>query len=93
MEAAAAAQYGGEPPPDLELAWVCDKWGLPDSGAVLDQSVLLLNRMRTAKNVYDAFHSMMNFSGDQKTWSEEHPVHWQIVAKTQRLRMEMEHDG
>ena len=90
MEAAAAAQYGHDPPPELELAWAVDYYGAPpDAGGVLDQSVKTTNEIRVSRNVYNAFDSMMKFEGDQKQWSERYPTYWTIVARTQRLRMEM----
>jgi len=78
----------------LELAWAIEYFGAPpEAGGVLDQSVKVTNEARAARNVYDAFTSMLRFKGDQKQWSEQYPTHWTIVAKTQRLRMEQEKRG
>lgn len=67
---------------------MCDKYGLPETGGVFDQSVLLMNNMRTAKNVFDAFNSMINHNGDQKQWTEQYPHYWKIVASVKRLEVE-----
>ena len=48
-----AAEGDGPPPPELRLAWQCQRWGgLPDAGGIYDQDAELLYRMTALNNVY-----------------------------------------
>jgi ABC-type phosphate/phosphonate transport system ATPase subunit len=48
-----AVSSDAAPPPELRLAWSCQKWGcLPEAGAYLDQDYELLNRMTVFSNVH-----------------------------------------
>lgn len=56
VEAALAAEGSGPPPPELDLAHAWDRWqALPADGGLLDQPAGLLERMRVASLVYDAW--------------------------------------
>ena len=89
MAAADCGQYGEPPPPMLEMAWAVDYYGQPlVSGGVYDQSVKASNHMRVLKNIYDAFSSMVDYSGDQADWSRRYPGYHKIVSRVQRVRIE-----
>jgi hypothetical protein len=56
----------GPPPPELELAWQCQRWHcLPSSGALLDQDARTMYRMAALLNVNDALSHLRNCSGEQ----------------------------
>lgn len=49
-----------DPPPELALAWACQRWhSLPDSGAYRDQSATTMRRMNAYLNVYEAYRGFM----------------------------------
>lgn len=53
------------PPPELQLAWACQKWNsLPDDGAYLDQDYTLMTRMNALMNIYNAMSTMRSAKGD-----------------------------
>ena len=52
------------PPPELRLAWQCQKWScLPDAGAYLDQDYELMNRMSVFSNVYGVVSRLRSLQG------------------------------
>lgn len=53
------------PPQELRMAWMCRSWNaLPDTGAMLDQDYILIMRMQTLLNVYEAMSAMRGARGD-----------------------------
>lgn len=86
--AAACAEGKAPPPPELVLAWQCDRWhALPYSGGVLDQPAGLLGRMLQLLNVYETMRSWhLRRAGEEKDWIEAHPQGWEIVRQIERLR-------
>ena len=66
IEAARDAVDGGKPPPELVLAWNCERWNaLPETGGMLDQDWRLIVRMNTTQNVYNTMSHLRNLKGDQ----------------------------
>lgn len=59
------ADGNGPPPPDLELAFLCLPYHLPDSGAIHDQDYGTLMRMRGAYNIYAVLNRLRNMVGNQ----------------------------
>ena len=57
--------YGvGKPPPELKLAWQCERWGaLPDKGAYLDQDYVLMSRMTALSNINNTLQRWKNAEG------------------------------
>lgn len=54
------------PPPELRLAWECERWHcLPDTGAYLEQDYKLLTRMTALSNMYNAYSRYRNAQGKQ----------------------------
>lgn len=60
----AAADGKGEPPPDLELAWMCGTHLLPEGGGVLDQNAKQLRQMKALANVYRTVQKYRGLTGD-----------------------------
>lgn len=59
-----AVDGDAQPPPELRLAWACERWGcLPEAGAYLDQDYTLLNRMAIFTNVYNSYARYRNSQG------------------------------
>lgn len=53
-------------PPDLRLAWECERWRcLPDTGAYYDQEYSLMLRMTSLANIYSAYSRYKNAQGKQ----------------------------
>jgi len=49
-----AAYNVGKPPPELSLAWNCERYNcLPDAGGYLDQDYICMMRMNVYSNVYN----------------------------------------
>ena len=66
QQAAEAAEFGEAPPPELEIAWQCERWHtLPDAGGYLDQDATLMHRMTIAANVYHVVIHLRSLVGDQ----------------------------
>ena len=67
-------------PPDLRLAWDCQRWGaLPEAGGVLDQDAGLMDRMAALSNVYNVVDRLRNLQGAQihnLTTSERRVIKW-----------------
>lgn len=60
----------GPPPPELRLAWQCERWKtLPDAGGLYDQDYKTLTRMSALSNVYNAIMHIKQ-PGGEKTLSE-----------------------
>lgn len=56
----------GPPPPELHLAWLCERFGaLPDAGGVLDQDAQTLRRAVIAGNVHRTLARMRGMEGAQ----------------------------
>jgi hypothetical protein len=54
------------PPPELKLAWACERWhSLPEAGAYLDQDYQLMNRMNIFTNIYNVYSHYRNLQGSQ----------------------------
>jgi ABC-type phosphate/phosphonate transport system ATPase subunit len=61
-----AVDGSASPPPELRLAWACEKWScLPDAGAYLDQDYQLMNRMTVFSNVYNVYSRYRSMQGAQ----------------------------
>jgi len=61
-----AAEGDGPPPPELRLAWQCQRWGgLPDAGGIYDQDALTLYRMSSLSNVYDTVKKVRSMVGKE----------------------------
>lgn len=59
-----AVDGDASPPPELRLAWSCERWGcLPEAGAYLDQDYQLMNRMTVFSNIYNAYSQYRNAHG------------------------------
>lgn len=59
-----AARHGDAPPPDLKLAWWCERYNcLPDAGGMHDQDYALIYRMNTLNNVYNTAQRVANMKG------------------------------
>jgi hypothetical protein len=65
IEAVVDAAYAiGDPPPELKLAWNCQRWNcLPDVGAYLDQDNTLMLRMNAFTNIYNLMQRWQSMSG------------------------------
>lgn len=59
-----AARDKGEPPPDLELAWLCGDNHLPEPGGVLDQDYKLITTMHTLRNIHRTVQRFYSLKGD-----------------------------
>lgn len=78
MAAADWAEGEGEPPPELGLAFQCERWGaLPVAGGILDQPLALFSRMDAALSVYRAFKSRADAQASKHDnlvkWGNRHP--------------------
>lgn len=61
-----AAQGQAVPPPELVLAWQCERWGaLPEVGGVYDQDAVLMQRMASLANVYQVVARVRGLAGAQ----------------------------
>lgn len=67
VQAAVEAVDGdAQPPPELRLAWECDRWHcLPEAGAYLDQDYALMTRMSALTNAYNAYSAYRSAQGAQ----------------------------
>ncbi len=62
----ACVDEGAPAPPELQLAWQCERWhALPDVGALYQQDAQTMNRMGALSSVYDALSHMRNSTGGQ----------------------------
>lgn len=61
------AQGAGNPPPELEMYWLCKRFpgALPEAGALYDQPAGLMYRMAAMDNVYRAVSRYRNAVGKQ----------------------------
>lgn len=56
----------GEAPPELRLAWSCERWHcLPDAGGLYEQEYQTLYRMAVFSNIYQAMNRLRNATGEQ----------------------------
>lgn len=54
------------PPPELKLAWSCERWKtLPDAGGLYDQDYQLLHRMNAFINIHNAVQRIKSLKGTQ----------------------------
>jgi len=85
----AAADYGlgeGEPPPEIRMAQLCERWhALPEAGGLLDQPAGLVEKMSIAMNVFNAHKAMLE-SGDWATWLTENKQGAEIINWVKELR-------
>jgi len=88
LAAAACAEGKGAPPPELELAWQCDRWHvLPHDGGLVDQPAGLLRRMSTLSSVYQTMRSWHERkAGSEAQWKDEHPRGWELMRHIEQLR-------
>ena len=64
IEAVAKAAMGeGRPPVELDLAWMCGDGLLPEVGGVMDQDYVTMERMRAARNIYNAVVRLRDAGG------------------------------
>lgn len=62
LAAADCAEGKGSPPPELEMAWDAERFGIPPyNGSRADQPAGLLKRMRAAINVYEAMSTAKDY--------------------------------
>ena len=62
----AAIDDNGSPPPELRLAWNCERWGtLPDDGGMYAQDAYLIVRMNVLSNIYNTVNKLRNSQGKQ----------------------------
>lgn len=86
LEAAASAQWDHPAPKELQMAWDCQRWGVPPDGVSLaDQPAGLISKMNVAINVFDSFQSRQA-ADDHVVWTEKNPRAWKIVAHVERIR-------
>lgn len=75
-----AANHGSPPPPELVLAWRCERWqSLPDAGGLLDQDARRMRIMTQLLNVYAVRDKLNNAQGKQihsLTTSERRLIRW-----------------
>ena len=85
----AAADYGlgeGEPPPEIKMAQLCERWhALPEAGGLLDQPAGLIEKMSIAMNYYNV-HKAMKESGDWAEWMVENPQGAELIRLAKELR-------
>ena len=81
----------GPPPPALEIALNCRRWGtLPDDGGLRDQYARLMNQMNISLNVYDtcmAFNQALA-QGKQTEFLEDNPASNRLIGMVRKLSME-----
>ena len=83
---AQGAQDCDPPPPELSLAFNCQKWGvLPDAGGLRDQRAGIVNRMTAAMNVYEAYSALAR-SKSLKEWQRNNPAQYALWAKVEEMR-------
>lgn len=59
-----AADYGEPPPPELELAWQCERWrAMPDAGGLLDQDNGLMRKMTIYSNIFNTVVKLRSMTG------------------------------
>lgn len=58
-----AAIDDGPPPPELQLAWMCGEYHLPEHGGIYDQDAKTFYSMRSAENIYRVLGKMRNLKG------------------------------
>jgi len=62
----AVVDDNGAAPPELELAWQCERWhALPDTGAMLDQDARTMFLMAAYSNIHDTMTRLRNASGEE----------------------------
>lgn len=62
----ACVDDGAAPPPELSLAWQCERWStLPDVGALYQQDARTIALMGALSNVYDTMSKLRNSTGEQ----------------------------
>jgi hypothetical protein len=81
LAAALCAEGKAEPPPELRLAWQCNRFrALPLGGGVLEQPAGLLDRMDALLTTWRAWLSWSRRkAGHEGEWAEQHPAEWKIV--------------
>ena len=53
-------------PPDLELAWQCERWHcLPDGPSLYEQDAQTMYRMAVLSNIYGSLSRLRNAHGEQ----------------------------
>lgn len=75
-----AADGNGAAPPELRLAWSCERWNcLPEAGAYLDQDYQLMQRMNGLSNIYATVAHLRSLQGAQihtLTTNERNIIRW-----------------
>lgn len=68
-------------PPELALAWQCERTGaLPRAGGVLDQEPGLLLRMAIAHDAYRLWDEYINIEpGKGAEWQRRNPQKWKLI--------------
>lgn len=87
LAAAMSAEGKAEPPPELVLAWRCDRFrALPESGGVLEQRAGLLEKMDAALDAWSAWRSWTGRqAGHEAEWAERHPAAWITVQEIMEM--------
>lgn len=95
LAAAACAESGQAPPPELSLMWECQDFAaLPYPGGLLDQPAGLIRRMRKAYAVWWAYRewgrAMRRADVSLARWTADHPEAWALKHAVDELRKQRE---
>lgn len=52
------------PPPELELAWLCGDYHLPDDGGIMAQDYKQLHRMKALQNIHRTVSKFRSLQGE-----------------------------
>lgn len=52
------------PPPELELAWLCGDYHLPDDGGIMAQDYKQLHRMKALRNIHRTVSKFRSLQGE-----------------------------
>lgn len=75
------ADAGGEPPFELWLAWMCERWGMSPN-EVLATPAGLLDRMTAAVEAWRAVAQFEQIpAGRGAAWVEANPGYWDWVTR------------
>jgi hypothetical protein len=87
LAAAACAEDPRQPPPpELALAWQCQRWNaLPEAGGLLDQPAGLVQRMTGVDNVFRIWRDFIH-APNMSAWKARNPDGWLVVAEVLKRR-------
>lgn len=62
----AVVDDNGPAPPELRLAWMCERWNsLPETGGLYDQDYVTLHLATALSNIYNTISRLRNMHGEQ----------------------------